>query len=161
MTDRAPDGLSEAASDADRLLLAAGFSANDVAAVRNQVRRYANQAGLTGDQVDGFLVGVNEAMTNAVRHGGGAGSLRLWRDGGLVCEVCDQGAGFPAARYVDSAKRPEPSPAGGVGLWLAGQLTESLRIDSGPDGTTVRIGASLPAAGHASTPQGDGQAAQA
>lgn len=149
MTDRPADGLREATADADTLLLAAGFTAGDITAVRNQVRRYADRAGLSSEQIDGFLVGVNEAMTNAVRHGGGRGSVRLWYEDALVCEVCDHGSGFPADEYVARVTRPEATPRGGVGLWLAREMTESLRITSGPDGTIVRIGAKLPGGGTA------------
>lgn len=144
MTDRPVEGLREAAADADTLLLAAGFTAGDVAALRNRVRQHADQAGLSGEQIDGFLIGVNEAMTNAVRHGGGTGNVRLWRNGDLVCEVHDDGCGFAADEYVQRVVRPQATPVGGVGLWLAREMTESLRITSGPDGTTVRIGARLP-----------------
>ena len=32
-----------------------------------------------------------------------------------------------------------PTPTGGMGLWIAQQISHSLTIESGPGGTTVRI----------------------
>lgn len=133
-----------AASDARLLLWAGGFDADGLAAARTQVRQRVVELGLSEDQRDAFIAAVNEAMTNAVRHGGGHGKVRLWRAGALVCEVCDQGSGFAAAGYSARTRRPEPSATGGMGLWLAREMSESFTIDSGDDGTTVTIEAALP-----------------
>ncbi|WP_430285336.1 ATP-binding protein, partial [Salmonella enterica] len=49
--------------------------------------------------------GVHEVITNAVRHGGGAGRIRLWRDGPqLHCQVIDSGAGIPAERRASTRR---------------------------------------------------------
>ncbi|GAA0802673.1 hypothetical protein Sya03_03950 [Spirilliplanes yamanashiensis] len=85
------------------------------------------------------MVAVNELLTNAVRHGGGEGRLRLWRSGGaVVCEVADSGEGF-APPDAGPAHKPAPDTPGGWGLWLAGELTDHMEIESRTDGTTVRI----------------------
>lgn len=131
-----PDGYS--------LLLAAEFYDRDVSSLRRQVDHAARRAGLSAQQVDGFVIAVNEVMANAVRHGGGSGRLRLWRGSDVVCQIEDQGQGFSASEYLDRIERPVPSPTGGMGLWLAQQTTDSLAIDSGPTGTTVHISAYLP-----------------
>jgi serine/threonine-protein kinase RsbW len=82
-------------------------------------------------------VAVNELLTNAVRHGGGAGHVTLWRSGAaVVCEVSDHGAGL---HRPDRLARPAPDTPGGWGLWLAGELTDELEIKSGEAGTAVRI----------------------
>jgi two-component sensor histidine kinase len=60
------------------LLLSCGFRGGQLAALRRRVLRAVRRCGLGSDAADGFLIAVNEAMTNAVRHGGGVGRLGLW-----------------------------------------------------------------------------------
>jgi serine/threonine-protein kinase RsbW len=112
------------------------FTARHISDLRHQVARYCARAGLAGQPLDDFVLAVYELLTNAVRHGGGTGSLHLRRDGdALVCEVRDIGDGFA----IPGAPRPSVSTPGGLGIWIAGQLTDSMRVDSGASGTTVRI----------------------
>jgi anti-sigma regulatory factor (Ser/Thr protein kinase) len=109
-----------------------------VTALRHEVASCAAAAGLTGERLDDFVVAVDELVTNAVRHGGGAGRLSLWRrPEAVVCEVSDDGRGLPVPGPVPH--RPAPDQPGGRGLWLAAVLTDQLEIQSGADGTTVRI----------------------
>lgn len=106
-------------------------------ALRHRVASRAGHAGLSGDRLADFVVAVNELITNAVRHGGGAGHLRLWRNGEeVVCMVTDRGEGIPAGA---SYARPAPNDPGGRGLWLAAELTDTIEVTSGQDGTAVRI----------------------
>ncbi len=108
-------------------------------ALRHAVASCAERAGLADDKLGDFVVAVNELLTNAVRHGGGSGRLRLWRErSAVVCEVADSGTGF-GADEVDTANRPRLDSPGGWGLWLAGELTDRMEIDTGTNGTTVRI----------------------
>jgi serine/threonine-protein kinase RsbW len=113
-----------------------------VTALRHAVASSAAAAGLSGTRLDDFVVAVNELLTNAVRHGGGTGHVVLWRDRlSVICEVTDRGGGMPA-RSAHPA-RPAPDEPGGWGLWLAGELTDSIEIASGGDGTAVRISSRL------------------
>jgi serine/threonine-protein kinase RsbW len=85
------------------------------------------------------VVAVNELLTNAVRHGGGAGRVALWQqDDAVVCEVSDSGAGLTDSR-PERAARPKADEPGGWGLWLAEELTDTFQLTTGNDGTTVRI----------------------
>ncbi|MFC6014795.1 ATP-binding protein [Plantactinospora solaniradicis] len=124
-------------------LLAESFDHGQVTAIRHTVASHAEASGLTGTRLDDFVLAVNELITNAVRHGGGRGWLRLWRSGGtLYCLVSDTGAGIGPDR-LDDRRRPAPEIAGGWGLWLARELSDEMLVRSGPEGTTVRISASL------------------
>ena len=80
---------------------------------------------------------VHEVVSNSIRHGGGAGTLHLWRDDdALVCEVRDGG------RIDDplvGRERPEFGRAGGRGLWLANQLCDLVQVRSFSDGSVVRL----------------------
>ena len=132
-------------TDGYTLLLSATVHASNVAALRHRVRDLTSECGMDAEQVDGFAVAVNEIMTNAVRHGGGSGQLRLWCDGRVLCEVDDRGPGFDAGPHLRRTERPAPSSRGGLGLWLARQTSDDLAIESGPTGTTVSISAHLSA----------------
>jgi anti-sigma regulatory factor (Ser/Thr protein kinase) len=149
MSDAAP--LEWPSADGHRLVFAVEFDASTLSETRHQVSRAAGQCGLPGAQIDDFAIAVNEIMTNAVRHGGGCGKLRLWCDGQLLCEIADAGRGFPATAYMHRTSPPVPSPLGGMGLWLAQQVTAELAIRSGTAGSTVRLRAPLsprPDGGH-------------
>ena len=105
--------------------------------LRHTVASRARRAGLSGERLDDFVAAVNELITNAVRHGGGAGFLELCRaEGEVVCTVTDHGAGMPAGAAF---ARPAPRDPGGRGLWLAAQLTDTIKVISGNGGTAVRI----------------------
>ena len=121
------------------VLLSETFDRGRVTPLRRRVAEETERYGLTGDAADDFVAAVNEVMTNAIRHGGGAGMLRLIEADGLVGEVRDRGAGFPAAEYLARQVRPTPSSTGGMGLWIAQQTSHALHIESGPNGTLVRI----------------------
>jgi anti-sigma regulatory factor (Ser/Thr protein kinase) len=121
------------------ILLSEVFDHSRVTALRHAVASTAAEAGLAGERLDDFVVAVNELLTNAVRHGGGAGRVSLWCDAGLVvCEVADHGTGLPAPR-PEQPERPPADQPGGWGLWLAGRLTDTLELKTGADGTSVRI----------------------
>lgn len=141
MTKAAPRPWPSA--DGHRLVFAAEFDAGTLPETRHQVSRAAGQCGMPHAQIDDFAIAVNEIMTNAVRHGGGCGKLRLWCDGQLLCEIADAGHGFPATAYLQRISPPAPSPLGGMGLWLAQQVTAELAIRSGTAGSTVRLRAPL------------------
>ena len=149
--------MSRAAPDQPRkldgyaLVYATGFDEAGAAAVRREVGRAAVASGLSPDRTDVFLVAVYEIMTNAVRHGGGGGQLRLWRNGELLCEVDDVGEGFAAAAHLARTEAPAPTSSGGRGLWLARQMSDRIAIDSGPTGTTVQVGVLVLAARGASS----------
>jgi anti-sigma regulatory factor (Ser/Thr protein kinase) len=125
------------------LLIAVAFEQAQVTELRHSVTSCAHASGLGGQRLDDFVLAVNELITNAVRHGGGRGWLRLWhRPGRLVCEVADHGRGISAVR-LDDRSRPAPDAAGGWGLWLARELSDAMEVETGAAGTVVRISAVL------------------
>ena len=87
-----------------------------------------------------FLIAVGEVVANALGHGHGLAELTLWStNDGVVCAVHDDGPGVddPFAGYLPPGN---DDAAQGMGLWIARQLSDSLAIQSGADGTTVRLG---------------------
>ena len=114
------------------LLLATAFDQAQVTGLRHSVTSCAHGSGLSGQRLDDFVLAVNELITNAVRHGGGQGWLRLWeRNGELVCEVADHGPGISERRLRDR-ERPDTAEFAIViadafqGIGLGGALAEQL-----------------------------------
>ncbi len=68
------------------------FEPGGLRRIRAFVAEQAERAGLGHESATAMVLAVNEIATNSLRHGGGHGELRAWRDGhSLVCEVSDQG----------------------------------------------------------------------
>ena len=113
------------------------FQALTVSAVRTLVSRHALEAGIDRSRRNDLVLAVSEIATNSVKHAGGWGVLRVWRErDALVCEITDRGRGdwsLPALRD------PAPDADGGYGLWLADQLCERVEVRSGRGGTVVRL----------------------
>ena len=132
-------------------LLSCVFTGAGVAAARRLVKQAADAAGLADDVLSDFVLAVQELMTNTVRHGGGWGRVRLWRDGDLlVCSMTDYGPGFPGEPPGEGQVPPAKAP-GGRGLLLARRLTDSLHVRARPVGAVVTVTVRLPA--HRRTPQ--------
>ena len=122
-------------------LVAQSFDARSLVGLRKALTECGTTLGLDELPLARFVLAVNEVATNAVRHGGGRGRLRLWlwRDGAyLWCEVVDQGAGIPRGRLRPD-HRPKPGHIGGWGLWLVHHICSTVRIETGRDGTRVEL----------------------
>ena len=105
-----------------------GFDRERLVSVRRMVSKFAINAGFTAARAIDLATAVNEVATNSVMHGGGRGTLRMWKDGStLLCEVRDAG------RYAAGP------PASGHGLWLANQLCDLMQVRMLEDGTVVRL----------------------
>jgi anti-sigma regulatory factor (Ser/Thr protein kinase) len=125
--------LPEPAGEAEELVVRGGR----LDAVRALVRRHAEAAGLTASRRDDLLLAANEVAANTVRHGGGRGLLRVWRDGqALICEVRDAGSiGEPLAGRLP----PAPERGGGYGLWLVNQVCDLVQLRTFATGSVVRL----------------------
>jgi anti-sigma regulatory factor (Ser/Thr protein kinase) len=120
------------------------FTAHGLGAIRSLVAEQGTRAGLAEISREDLVLAVNELVTNSVQHGGGGGTLRIWREpGALVCEVRDRGF----IRDPLAGRLPPPlDQYGGRGLWLVNQLCDLAQIRSSPDGTVVRVRMRLDAA---------------
>jgi serine/threonine-protein kinase RsbW len=122
----------------DVILLRFEFDRDAITSVRHDIAGCASTAGLGGLRLDGFVLAVNEIMTNAVRHGAGRGRVRLWRTAtGLRCEVRDDGRGEPV--HFNGHTLPPTEATGGRGLWLARTLCDTFDVETGRDGTRVEL----------------------
>jgi len=121
---------------------ALGFDLASLAELRELVAGHAAAAGLDPARAADLVLAVDEVATNSLRHGGGRGTLRLWREEGvLVCEVRDAG------RIEDpmaGRERPALDRDGGRGLWMVNQLCDLVQLRSVPGGSVVRLHVYLP-----------------
>ncbi|MDJ0343565.1 sensor histidine kinase [Streptomyces sp. H10-C2] len=99
--------------------------------------RYAMCAGLDRDRIPDVELAVNELATNAILHGGGSGTLRVWTEAGhLVCELRDRGHLTDPLVGRVPVRRATP---GGRGMLLVNHLADLVRIYTTAAGTTLRV----------------------
>ncbi len=112
------------------------FDADGLYTLRAEVAAHASDLGATAPQTEKLVIVAGELATNAIRHGGGRGRLRLWRDGNLIiCQVSDNGPGISDPGVGTTP--PDQTAMSGRGLWVCRQLCESFLIEVTPTGTTV------------------------
>jgi anti-sigma regulatory factor (Ser/Thr protein kinase) len=153
-SDPASPGDSAVLADAEadigdgeaRLDLDQAFDSGTLYALRAAVQAHAIQAGLPENRTDDLVIAVHELAANAVRHGAGAGRLRMWeRDGALHCEVSDSGS--PDSGSPDSGIQAGPGGntadrwpfLQGHGLWLVRLVADQISVFSGPGGTCATV----------------------
>ncbi|WP_369257185.1 anti-sigma factor RsbA family regulatory protein [Geodermatophilus amargosae] len=115
-----------------------------LAVLRGELRRVLGAVVPDGDQRADLFLGVSEVAANAFRHGRRPISARVWADGSsVVCAITDSGTGFsnPLAGFVPA--HGDDLAAGGMGLWLARKLWDSVDLVAGPQGLTVRLATGL------------------
>jgi anti-sigma regulatory factor (Ser/Thr protein kinase) len=135
------DDLMDAALPAPGAGETREFARGELRSLRETVSRWAEDAGLPPDRRDDLALVVHELATNSVRHGGGAGTMRIWREpGDLLVEVSDAGQLEDA---LAGRRRGEGTDEGGRGLWLAHQLADLVQIRRSLQGMTVRVHAWL------------------
>jgi anti-sigma regulatory factor (Ser/Thr protein kinase) len=109
--------------------------------LRAIVAAEAQGAGLSSARRDDLVTAVNELAANSILHGGGTGTLSLWREpGALLVEAEDFGR---IESPLVGRQRPTLAQVGGRGLWLANQLCDLVQIRSGAGGTAIRVRMSL------------------
>lgn len=112
------------------------FEAATLPLVRAMVARWGGDSLSAGPAAD-LALAVHEVAANSVRHGGGTGQLRCWRqEDTLVCEVRDAGR-IEAA--LAGREIPPLDNEFGRGLWLANQLCDLVQLRSSDAGTVVRL----------------------
>lgn len=118
-----------------------GFARDGLSQVRRRVARLATLFGMDDGRAADLILATTELAANSVAHGGGSGTLRIWREADrLVIEVEDSGL---IEEPLVGRIRPGPTQLRGRGLWLANQLCDLVQIRSAAHGTVVRLHATL------------------
>ena len=119
------------------------FDGHGLYGLRETLAAHASRLGAGEDQIDHLLIVASELATNAVRHGGGAGRVRLWHhQGTLFCQVSDHGPGI--ADPTVGATLPDPTTSeGGRGLWICRRLAARLSIENAADGRMTVVTAAI------------------
>jgi anti-sigma regulatory factor (Ser/Thr protein kinase) len=113
------------------------FTRDDLRRIRRLVERAGCSVGLSPTRTDDLVLAVSEIATNAIRHGGGSGTLTMVaRSDGVSIEVRDSGPGLPVPAQEEV---PGPTSIGGRGLWIVRRLSLSLSIASSEQGVAVRF----------------------
>jgi anti-sigma regulatory factor (Ser/Thr protein kinase) len=124
---------------AAQVLLEQSFDRAGLVALRNAVAAHAGRLSLPEETVDHLVLAAYELASNAVRHGGGRGRLRMSADDSVLrCVVRDEGTGFPDPDQAGRV-RPDPAASGGRGLWLVRCVSDHLDIRSDQDGTVAVV----------------------
>ena len=135
-----PDRLADPAEplpEPPASALELAFEAGPLQALRWLVARAAEDAGLDETRAADLVLAVHELATNTLRHGGGRGQLRIWREPeALICEVSDAGR---LDQPLAGRERPLAAQPGGRGLWLVNQLCDLAQIRCFPTGSVVRV----------------------
>lgn len=125
--------LSDPPADAVGL----AFETGGLDDVRDCVELNAFSSGMSADRIEDFVIAANEIAANSIRHAGGSGVLRVWREADtLVCDVRDGGR---IDEPLAGRQLPEIGRDGGWGLWLVNQLCDLVQIRSFDTGSEVRL----------------------
>jgi anti-sigma regulatory factor (Ser/Thr protein kinase) len=109
------------------------FDVDNLYGLRSAVAAHASNMGIL---LNDLLIVASELASNAIRHGGGRGRLRLWQSGDrLYCQVSDNGPGIADASV--GLETPDPRQTGGRGVWIVRRLSEHVEIGRTPDGAVV------------------------
>jgi anti-sigma regulatory factor (Ser/Thr protein kinase) len=136
-THMTPDPFAGALPTPSAPVRERSFTSEDLAELRRLVSSWGEEESLGTEGSEELVLAVNELTTNSIRHGGGRGTLRLWRDGEtLLCEVQDGGR---MAEPLVGRVPPAADAHRGRGVWMANQLCDLVQIRSAATGTVVRV----------------------
>lgn len=135
------------------------FDTGTLHTLRAEVQAQAHQAGFPDSRSAEMVLALHELAANAVRHGAGAGRLRIWNlAGARHCQVddcllaCADPPG-PGANHEEAAEAKGMSGLAtmsswqvmpGHGLLVVRQVADQMQILSGPHGTSATVTFDLP-----------------
>lgn len=113
------------------------FTGNTMGWLRRLLGDWAAGLELGYERTQHLVLAVTELASNSVHHGGGGGTLRMWREEqSLLVEVHDRGH---IEEPLVGRTRPAPEQTAGRGLWLVNHLCDLVQIRSDHAGSIVRV----------------------
>jgi anti-sigma regulatory factor (Ser/Thr protein kinase) len=112
---------------------------SDVSHSRHAVEKFFRDNELEGERLDLLMIGVGEAITNAVKHASGGRVYAGIKDGDLWFGVADRGPGIsslilPRATLMRGFST---KPSLGLGYTIMLEVADSILLRTGVHGTTV------------------------
>lgn len=111
------------------------------AEMRETLRAYLTRQAVDADVAYQVVLAADEAFVNAVTHASDGGLIRVSArvsDGEASVVVRDGGGGFVACRSC-SRSVPDALSTSGRGVFLIERMMDEVSVESGRDGTTVRM----------------------
>jgi anti-sigma regulatory factor (Ser/Thr protein kinase) len=109
----------------------------DLQALRQAVKAEPVADSLGSTRRSDLVFVIHEAASNAIRHGDGNCTVRLWKEGpAVVGEVRSRGTRPDA---LAGRLRPSNQALGGRGLWLINQLCDLVELRSEENETSLRM----------------------
>ena len=135
-------------------MLEQNFNAEGLHVLREAVLAHATAAGMPESRATDVMLVAHEMATNAIRHGGGTGRIRIRLASGVLhCQVTDPGIARSGSHWPYAAPDPaaafpaEPEPwpyQRGHGLWLIREAADQFTVITGPHGSQVDVSFNLP-----------------
>jgi anti-sigma regulatory factor (Ser/Thr protein kinase) len=92
---------------------------------------------LSAERRSDLVFAINEAASNAVKHGNDTCLTRIWHDGDEV--VTEVRSHSEIEDVMAGRRRPAADALEGRGLWLINQVCDLVELRSGASGTTLRM----------------------
>ncbi len=114
---------------------------NNLITVEEFVNYFALDLGLDEEKINGLLLAVTEATTNAIIHGNKNNSLKLVKlfvnveDHTLTIKIKDEGQGFDPSMVPDPTDPENLLKDSGRGLYLMRVYMDEMKINVTPEGT--------------------------
>ena len=114
---------------------------NNLIIVEEFVNYFAVEIGLDEEKINGLLLAVTEATTNAIIHGNKNNSLKLVRiyvdveNSTLTIRIQDEGKGFDPSLVPDPTNPENLLKDSGRGLYLMRVYMDEMNINVTPQGT--------------------------
>ncbi|MEW1843353.1 ATP-binding protein [Nonomuraea angiospora] len=110
----------------------------DLGYIRDLLRVHGEHHGLDGEQLDGLVLAVNEAVTNVFDHGGQAGLITArGHDHGVIVEILDIGGRLTPEHLA--AATVDATGSRGFGLWLIQSLCDEVTLEHTGSGSLLTL----------------------
>ncbi|WP_052422481.1 ATP-binding protein [Nonomuraea candida] len=110
----------------------------DLGLVRSLLRIHAGHGELPLRRLEDLVLAVNEAVTNVLDHGGGAGTVTARTTGErIVVEILDVAGGLTHEHLA--AAELDPTASHGYGLWMIQHLCDEVTLEQTAAGSLLTL----------------------